>query len=83
MLSLKKYVSLCILGGEVFYAGCLIYGALLPAASLGTHSGYFSLAFPGFSWGIGGFILGAVYVAVYASIFGSYMVWMHNKSIVK
>lgn len=83
MLSLKKYVSLCILGGEVFYVACLIYGALLPASSTGTHLGYFTLAFPGFTWGLGGFILGAAYVAVYAGISGSYMVWMHNKSVVK
>ncbi len=83
MLSLKKYGWLCVLGAEIFYVACLIYGAFLPATVVGTHLGYFTLAFPGFSWGIGGFVLGAVYMFVYAWIFGAYMVWMHNRSLVR
>ena len=39
---------------------------------------------PGFAWiSVESVILGAVYVFVFAWIFGWYMVWMHNTSLTR
>lgn len=83
-LSLKSYVWKCVLGGEILYAFCLI-GGYLPwrsAEVAALHHRLFE-TMPGFVWGnFGSIILGAVYVFVFSLIFGSYMVWMHNSSLV-
>lgn len=84
MLSLKSYVLKCILGGEVTYALC-IAGGYLPLGrtprAVDLHHAIFE-TLPGFVWGApSAIILGAFYVLVFSSIFGSYMVWMHNSSI--
>lgn len=83
-LSLKSYVWKCVLGGEVAYVLCLIGGYIPWRTDAGTelHHRLFE-TLPGFVWGnVGSMILGAVYVLVFAWIFGSYMVWMHNSSLV-
>lgn len=84
-LSLKSYVWKCVLGGEVAYAVCLA-GGYLPVRSargIELHHSLFE-TLPGFVWGsFGSIILGAVYVFVFSWIYGSYMVWMHNSSIVR
>lgn len=84
MLSLKRYGWLCVLGGEVVYVICLIGGFLPWRTNRGIelHHAFFEIL-PGFTWlDFGSFILGAVYIFVFAWIFAAYMVWMHNSSLV-
>ena len=84
MLSLKRYRWLCVLGGEVLYALCIL-GGFLPLRSVrGTELHHALLeTLPGFTWiNIGSVLLGAVYVFVFAWLFGWYIVWMHNSSLV-
>ncbi|OHA24827.1 MAG: hypothetical protein A3D52_02520 [Candidatus Taylorbacteria bacterium RIFCSPHIGHO2_02_FULL_44_36] len=85
MLAYKSYVSKCVLGAEVIYVFCLV-GGLLPWRSLRgieLHHALFE-TLPGFTWlTLGSVIWGAVMLAVFAIVFGAYMVWMHNSSLVK
>ncbi|MEK7606509.1 MAG: hypothetical protein AAB458_02905 [Patescibacteria group bacterium] len=84
-LSLKSYVWKCVLGGEVAYVLCLI-GGYIPWRSEAVTELHHRLfeTLPGFVWGsFGSYILGAVYVLVFSLIFGSYMVWMHNSSLIR
>lgn len=82
-LSLFSYVWKCVLGLEVAYAICLI-GGFLPlrsARGIEAHHALFE-TLPGFTWiNVASAILGAVYMLVFAFIFGLFMVWMHNSSI--
>ena len=83
-LSLGKYVWKCVLGTEVIYTVC-VAGGFLPlrsTAGIELHHRLFE-TLPGFTWITpGSFILGAVYMFVFAWVFGSYYVWMHNSSLV-
>ena len=84
MLSLRRYGWLCVLGGEVAYLVCLLGGYLPLRSARGTelHHTLFE-TLPGFVWGQpSSMLLGAVYVFVFAWIFGGYMVWMHNTSLI-
>jgi hypothetical protein len=84
MLSLKHYGWLCVLGGEVAYLLCIAGGYLPLRTARGTevHDALFE-TLPGFAWGNPwSVILGAAYVFVFAWIFGAYMVWMHNTSLI-
>ena len=84
MLSLKRYRWLCVLGGEVLYALCIL-GGFLPLRSVrGTELHHALLeTLPGFTWiNFSSVLLGAVYVFVFAWLFGWYIVWMHNSSLV-
>ncbi len=82
-LSLKSYGWKCVLGAEVFYVACLIYGAFIIGIAAQLHHSLFELL-PGFTWGtISGVIIGAVDLFVFAWIFASYFVWMHNSSLMK
>lgn len=85
MLSLKRYGWLCVLGTEVVYILCLL-GGLLPwrtGRGIELHHAFFE-TLPGFTWlTFGSFVLGAVYMFVFAWIFAAYMVWMHNTSLVQ
>ena len=84
MLSMKRYRWLCILAGEVAYAICLAGGLLPLRSSAGTdvHHALFE-TLPGFVWITpGSVVLGAVYVFIFSWVFGSYMVWMHNTSLI-
>ncbi|GMU73843.1 MAG: hypothetical protein AMXMBFR44_0420 [Candidatus Campbellbacteria bacterium] len=83
-LSLSSYVWKCILGSEAVYVICLLGGYVplfrTPAAQQLHHDLFETL--PGFVWGsASSILLGAVYMLVFAGIFGSYMVWMHNSSM--
>lgn len=82
-LSLVSYVWKCVLGAEVAYVLCVL-GGFLPLRSvegIELHHRLFE-TLPGFVWiSLGSFMLGALYMFVFAWIFGSYMVWMHNSSI--
>ena len=85
MLSLKRYRWLCVLGAEVAYFACLL-GGFLPIRTAGGIEGHHKLfeTLPGFVWlTIPSVILGAVYMFVFAWIFGSYFVWMHNTSLIE
>jgi hypothetical protein len=83
MLSMKRYRWLCVLGAEVAYFVCLL-GGFLPirtAAGIEIHHKIFE-TLPGFVWlNAQSVILGTVYMFVFAWIFGSYFVWMHNTSL--
>lgn len=80
-LSVGKYASLCVLGGEIAYTACLVYGTLLTGKAAELHHAIFELL-PGFSWlGTGSFLAGAVTVAVWSGAAGAYIAWMHNASI--
>lgn len=85
MLSLKRYGWLCVLGGEVAYFICVL-GGYLPlrtARGVELHNALFE-TLPGFVWGSPwSVVLGGVYVFALAWIFGAYMVWMHNTSLIK
>ena len=84
MLSYKSYISKCILGTEIAYVLCLI-GGYIPwrtEAGIQLHHALFE-TLPGFVWGnFGSIVLGAVYIFAFALIFGVYMVWMHNSSLI-
>lgn len=81
-LSLKIYASLCVLGGEIAYVVCLIYGTTLTGKAAELHHAIFELM-PGFAWmSPSSFFAGALTVAVWAGVGGAYIAWMHNKSIV-
>jgi hypothetical protein len=85
MLSLKRYRWLCILGAEVAYALCLLadFLPIRTAAGIELHHKIFE-TLPGFVWlNVQSVILGSVYVFVFAWVFGSYFVWMHNTSLIK
>ena len=84
-LSLKLYGWKCVLGAEVVYVLCVL-GGFLPlrsAAGIQLHHTIFE-TLPGFTWGtISGVIIGAVDLFVFAWIFASYFVWMHNSSLIR
>lgn len=76
------YAALCVLGGEIAYTACLIYGLALSGKSAEFHHAIFELL-PGFNWvGVGSYLAGAVSIAVWSGIGGAYIAWMHNKSLV-
>ena len=84
-LSLTSYVWKCILGAEVIYTLCLIGGYLPWRTQRGIelHHTLFE-TLPGLVWGNSTSILwGALVLAVFAVLFGSYMVWMHNSSLIR
>ena len=82
-LSIGKYAGLCVLGGEVAYTVCIVYGTTLTGKGAELHHALFELL-PGFSWlGFGSYIAGAVSVAIWSGIGGAYVAWMHNVSIKK
>jgi len=82
MLSKTKYALLCVLGIEIFYVLCVIYGLTLSGKASELHHSLFELL-PLFVWGsLMSFILGAFYLALFASVLGWYVAWMHNVSLV-
>ena len=84
-LSLTKYGWKCVLGAEAVYSICVL-GGFLPlrsARGLELHHAIFE-TLPGFTWiSFGSFVIGAIYMFVFAWIFASYFVWMHNSSLKK
>jgi hypothetical protein len=82
-LSYFSYIWKCVAGTEVAYFVCLLgaFGLVRSAAGIQLHHTLFE-TLPGFTWLTpGSVILGAVYMFIFAVIFGAYMVWMHNSSI--
>lgn len=83
MLSKTKYAALCIFGIEIFYVLCTVYGFTLTGRRMELHHSLFELL-PLFVWGtFGSFFLGAVYLGIFAGIFGWYIAWMHNVSLIR
>lgn len=85
MLSLWRYCWLCVLGGEVAYVVCLLGGYLPLRSARGTelHHALFE-TLPGFVWGQPlSMFLGVVFVFVFAWLFGTYKVWMHNTRLIE
>ncbi|MBI2453944.1 hypothetical protein HYV58_02065 [Candidatus Peregrinibacteria bacterium] len=82
--SFIRYGWRCVLGGEIAYSICLL-GGFLPLRgerAVELHHLLFE-TMPGFTWiSLGSFVLGALYVFVFAWIFAAYMVWMLNSSMV-
>ena len=85
MLAYKSYIAKCVLGAEVAYVVCLL-GGFLPLRSvegIELHHRLFE-TLPGFTWLTWGSVVwGAVIFAVLSIVFGAYMVWMHNSSLIK
>lgn len=82
-LSFFSYVWKCVAGAEVAYFICVLGAFTLERTSSGTqlHHTLFE-TLPGFVWLTpASVVLGAVYMLIFAVIFGTYMVWMHNSSI--
>ena len=84
-LSLKSYGWKCVLGAEVAYILCVL-GGFLPfrsAQGIELHHRLFE-TLSGFTWiSFSSFTLGVIYMLVFAWIFASYFVWMHNSSLIK
>lgn len=82
-LSIGKYAGLCILGGEIAYTICMMYGSFLSGKAAELHLALFQLL-PGFSgMNFGSWIVGALSVAVWSGVAGAYIAWMHNSSLEK
>lgn len=82
-LSYFSYVWKCVAGAEVAYFICLLGAFALERTVEGVwlHHTLFE-TLPGFAWLTpASVILGAVYMFIFALIFGTYIVWMHNSSI--
>ena len=81
MLSTTKYFALCVLGTEIFYVFCLVYGYLLSPKGRELHAALFELI-PGFVWGAPvNMVWGGVFIGILAGIAGWYVAWMHNVSL--
>ena len=79
--SFSKYGWRCVLGAEVFYALCLMFGLSLTGADFTLHNSLFELL-PGFTWiSLSSVLIGAVQIFIYSWIFAAYMVWMLNSSM--
>lgn len=83
-LSYKSYTLKCVLGAEVMYFLCLIYGSsFLNESEIALHHSLIELL-PGFTWiSVSSVLIGAIDIFVYALFFGLYMVWMFNSSFKK
>ena len=84
-LSFKSYVWKCVIGSEIVYMLCLV-GGFLPWRSqkgIELHHALFE-TLPGFTWiSFGSFVWGLILIGAISYIFGAYIVWMHNSSLVK
>ena len=81
-----SYVWKCVAGSEALYFLC-VSGAFVVGRSTaeGTelHRRLFE-TMPGFVWLTpGSVILGAIYMLAFSVVFGTYIVWMHNSSIME
>jgi hypothetical protein len=79
VLNVKGYTGRFIVVAEVAYALCLLYGYVLPPAARVLHAQLFELLV-GFSWSVGGVILGAITIAVMSALLGAVGAWLHNGS---
>lgn len=81
-LSTNSYAWKCVLGAEVLYAACTLYGFTLAGKAAELHRSLFELM-PWYTWGTPFSILcGALLIGLSSWIGGAYIVWMHNSSMV-
>ena len=82
-LSYFSYVWKCVAGAEVAYFLCLLGAFVLERTAAGTHVHHTLFeTLPGFIWLTpASVLLGAIYMFIFAIVFGTYIVWMHNSSI--
>ena len=83
-LSFTLYGWKCGMGAEIASALCVLVGflPLRSAEGIELHHRLFE-TLPGFTWiSLSSFLLGAVYMFVFAWIFAAYFVWMHNSSLI-
>lgn len=84
MRSYKSYIFKFVLGTEIFYFLCLVYGKFLSGSAAELHRELFAVAVPGFVWGSAGSIVwGAVLWAIFAGFFAWFINWMHNSSLIR
>ncbi len=84
MRSTKSYILKFVLGTEIFYFLCLLYGALLTGSAAQLHRELFAVAVPGFIWGsIASIIWGAILWAIFGGLIAWFINWMHNSSLVE
>jgi hypothetical protein len=82
-LSIGKYAGLCILGGEIAYTVCMVYGRFLSGKAVELHLALFQLL-PGFTgMNFNSWFVGAISVAIWSGVAGAYISWMHNVSMEK
>lgn len=82
-LSIGKYAALCVLGGEIAYTVCMVYGIFLSGKAAELHSALFQL-FPGFSGlNFASWFFGGLTMVVWSGAAGAYIAWMHNVSVKK
>lgn len=80
ILSIKRYSLFCILGGEIAYTLCMVYGFFLTGKAAELHSLIFQLL-PGLSGlDFSSRFFGAITVAIWSGAGGAYVSWMHNYS---
>lgn len=80
-LSIGKYAGWCVLGGEIAYTVCMVYGIFLSGKAAELHLALFQLL-PGYTGlNFGSWILGAISIALWSGVAGAYIAWMHNASI--
>lgn len=82
-LSYFSYLWKCVAGAEVAYFLCLTGAFVVDRTADGAelHHTLFE-TLPGFVWLTpASILLGAIYMFLFAVVFGGYMVWMHNSSI--
>ncbi len=83
MRSYKRYILKFILGTEIFYFLCLIYGEFLSGPAAELHRALFGVAVPGFIWGSTlSIIWGAILWAIFGGLIAWFINWMHNSSLV-
>jgi len=82
-LFLGKYASLCVVGGEIVYTICMIYGFFLSGSKAALHASLFELL-PGWNgMNLMSWVFGAITVALWCGVVGAYVAWMHNVSLEK
>ncbi|TSC85074.1 MAG: hypothetical protein G01um101413_458 [Parcubacteria group bacterium Gr01-1014_13] len=80
-VSLGKYAKLCVLGGEIAYTICMVYGIFLTSKAAELHLNLFQLLLGFSGMNFGSWLLGAISVAAWSGLGGAYIAWMHNASL--
>lgn len=79
-LNIIKTGNLVGILAVAFFALCLAWGLLLSDPTLKElHGNLLLIAFPGFSFGVLGIVIGAVEAFVYGWLFGILLAWLCKK----
>ena len=76
-LNLKVVTQTTVAFGAILYLLCVAFRPLFPAWEMYTSEMWFA-TFPGFSWTLGGVLLGLVEVALYAWLGSALFVKLYN-----